>query len=187
MLNIYVAIPNLVGQMHISDFIFVSVVKQRLENKTGDGQDLASEAHPAPSTHQLSHPMKQGRHQARDAYTWTYRRPPLSHISHHDPRNTAAPGIRKEVQHSEILYTKGKISLKCLAKSFKSHIIVKPGCTFDITVCSSFIFLFFIYIFIFILFFFYLFIYLFIYFFFFVCLFLRFFFSKGKTRQSLAV
>ena len=35
-----VTIPNLVRQMRISDFIFVSAAEpQKLENKTGDGQD----------------------------------------------------------------------------------------------------------------------------------------------------
>ena len=34
-------------QMYISDFIFAGVAKsQKLENKTGDGQGFASEAHP---------------------------------------------------------------------------------------------------------------------------------------------
>ena len=43
--------------MRISYLIFVP---KKLENKTGDRQDSACEAHVHPSTRQLTHPMKQG-------------------------------------------------------------------------------------------------------------------------------
>ena len=52
--------------MRISVFNFVNVAKpQKFRKETGDGQDSASEAHPYPSTHQLTQSVRQGnrRHQ----------------------------------------------------------------------------------------------------------------------------
>ena len=59
---------EIVRQMHITEFNFVSVAKPRKVGKTGDGRNSASEAHPPPSTHQLTHSARQDNriHQARD-------------------------------------------------------------------------------------------------------------------------
>ena len=56
--------------MRYSVFNFVSFAKPKtFEKKSGDGQDLASEAHPPPSTHQPTQYARQDnrRYQARDA------------------------------------------------------------------------------------------------------------------------
>ena len=54
--------------------------------KIGDGQVPASEAHPPPSSHQLTQSARQGNriHQAKDAHAGTYKRLPPNHLSHHD-------------------------------------------------------------------------------------------------------
>ena len=96
--NISVTIPNLVRQMRISVFNFVSVAKpQTFEEKHMMGKDSASGSHPLPSTYQLTQSARQGnrRHLKRNCYPSNAEsmRPPPSHLSHPGPRNTAAPGI----------------------------------------------------------------------------------------------
>ena len=68
-------------------------------NKTDDGQDSASKAHTHCEHTSVTQSVRQvnRRHQARDASNAESRRPPPSHHSHTGPRNTSAPGIRKEL------------------------------------------------------------------------------------------
>ena len=72
--NISVTIPNLVRQMRISVFNYVSVAeRQTFRKETCDGQNSASKAHSPPNTHQLTQSVRQGyrRNQASDAYPIT--------------------------------------------------------------------------------------------------------------------
>ena len=59
MLNISVTISKLVRHMRISLFNFTIVAKPQKFGKTDDRQVSAREAHPFPSTHQLTHSVRQ--------------------------------------------------------------------------------------------------------------------------------
>ena len=92
---------NLVWQIRISAFNFVSVVKPQ---KLGESRWWANKAHPLRAHINNPQSVRHGnrRHQARDAYSFSHlgvSRPATS-ATHHVARITTAPGIRKKMTNN---------------------------------------------------------------------------------------